>query len=204
MVDCILSFTGPLKFGQLPLHKDDDGKLVCEGPRSSEMLSVLIKNGFDVNQTTGEMTSLVRALQYVKFLSDWPGVVGVVKDMAPMIQDINQQHPDDDGNTALMYWISHPKYHFPPITVEESLSLEIAELLLDHGASLTSRDKDGDTPLHIATLNCCPSVVQLFINRGADVHATNNKGETALHLATSGRCVAPGVDWATYSSAALL
>lgn len=162
------------------------------------MLSVLIKHGLDVNQTTGEMTSLVRALQYVKCLHGWLGVVGVVKDTVPMIQDINQQHPDDDDNTALMHWLSLPEFRLPPVTVGESLFLEITELLLDHGASLTSRDKDGDTPLHIATLNCYPSVVQLFINHGADVHATNNEGETALHLATSRTCVAPGVDWADY------
>ncbi|CAI6097217.1 unnamed protein product [Clonostachys chloroleuca] len=198
MVDCILSFTGPLKFGQLPLHEDDGGELVCQGPLSSEMLSVLIKHGLDVNQTTGEMTSLVRALQYVKCLHGWLGVVGVVKDTVPMIQDINQQHPDDDDNTALMHWLSLPEFRLPPVTVGESLFLEITELLLDHGASLTSRDKDGDAPLHIATLNCYPSVVQLFINHGADVHATNNEGETALHLATSRTCVAPGVDWADY------
>ncbi|VUC28129.1 unnamed protein product [Clonostachys rosea] len=179
-IEAEVSVTGPLKIGQLPSYQARlPGISSYQGPPSSEMLSVLIKHGLDVNQTSGSRTLLMYALRHLKWSKD---TIGVVKDMVPLIRDINQQLPDGfpgDDDTALMYWLRSPN---GGERLGEALCLEVTGLLLDHGASLTSRNWRGDTPLHIATAECYPSVVKVLINRGADVSASNNNGETPLHM----------------------
>ncbi|CAH0050753.1 unnamed protein product [Clonostachys solani] len=189
MTEYILSLFGPLKNGQYPLHRKCLRAGCFKSPRSSEMLSVLINHGLDVNQTVERMPLLMHALRLVKILTN---TIGVVKDLLSMIQDIDQQDLDS-GDTSLMFWLRDSQ-EMAGKPGEEALCLEITKLLLDHGASLDSRNKRGDTPLHIATAHSYPSVVQLLIDRGADVNATGNRGQTALHWATSGTCSDPGVD----------
>lgn len=62
--------------------------------------------------------------------------------------------------------------------------LEIARYLLDHGASLTAKDVDGDLPLHWAAYAGKAEVAGLLIERGAEIEAINRDQNTALHYAT--------------------
>lgn len=65
---------------------------------------------------------------------------------------------------------------------------ELSQLLLDHGASLDSKDKEGFTLLMQAVLSMeAPAdrdrMVQWLLSKGVDPNATNDRGDTAYKLA---------------------
>ncbi|MFC1650656.1 ankyrin repeat domain-containing protein [Candidatus Latescibacterota bacterium] len=65
----------------------------------------------------------------------------------------------------------------------EKAFLEIIEILLDNGADINKRDKDGWTPLHYAVKNALHREAELLLKRGASVNATLDDGDTPLHIA---------------------
>jgi len=65
---------------------------------------------------------------------------------------------------------------------------DIMKYLIEHGVDLNCKNKEGNTPLHIAA---CPyprvedlKTVKLLIENGADINAKNINGETPLHNAS--------------------
>jgi peptidoglycan/LPS O-acetylase OafA/YrhL len=56
----------------------------------------------------------------------------------------------------------------------------IVTMLLDAGAALERRNRDGSTPLHVAAFMGLPAVVELLLERGADPAAANGAGKTPL------------------------
>jgi ankyrin repeat protein len=72
---------------------------------------------------------------------------------------------------------------------DESAQCAVMKSLLEHGADVDARDKNGTTPLLRAVRNRCAGAVQTLIDADADLTITNAKGSTAAHLArvTSGR-----------------
>ena len=52
--------------------------------------------------------------------------------------------------------------------------------LLREGADVTTRDADGNTPLHLAALHGHTDCVRALLDRGADANATNNAAATPL------------------------
>lgn len=64
--------------------------------------------------------------------------------------------------------------------------LQLAELLLDHGAAHDARDKAGKPPLHHAVVSTCKQMVTLLLAKGADPNARDKAGDTPLHRAIIG------------------
>jgi ankyrin repeat protein len=71
-------------------------------------------------------------------------------------------------------------------------ALDVARLLIDRGADIAAKDKDGRTPLHHSSyyqpkefLARCNSLreTHLLIDRGADIAAKDKFGRTPLHIA---------------------
>jgi len=60
--------------------------------------------------------------------------------------------------------------------------IDCIKLLIENGADVHLKDKDGRTPLHV---NQDPSVIALLIEAGADVNAQGLNGYTALFLTES-------------------
>ena len=66
---------------------------------------------------------------------------------------------------------------------------ELSQILLDHGASLEARDREGFTLLMQAVLSMEVAadrdrMVRWLLSKGVDPNATNDRGETAYQLAT--------------------
>ena len=65
---------------------------------------------------------------------------------------------------------------------------ELSQFLLDHGASLESRDREGFTLLMQAVLSMEPppvrdAMIEWLLSKGADPNAKNDRGDTAYQLA---------------------
>jgi ankyrin repeat protein len=71
----------------------------------------------------------------------------------------------DYGSTALMY-------------AAQNGHLDCVMQLIDHGASVQARNKDGFTPLHFATT---VDIVRVLLKHGAGVNAVNGDKQTPLH-----------------------
>jgi len=74
-----------------------------------------------------------------------------------------------------------------PIHFAVNSSLEIMQLLIDHGADVNVKDQKGKTPLHIVAA-VKPSIekMQLLIDNGADVNAVDQDGKTPLSYVLQG------------------
>lgn len=61
--------------------------------------------------------------------------------------------------------------------------VQMIKLLLDSGADIHARDKNGATPLHRAVRNRCANAVKFLLDAGADATLRNKPGSTPFHLA---------------------
>ena len=62
-------------------------------------------------------------------------------------------------------------------------NVDIARMLIERGANVSTQDEDGPTALHLASENDV-DLARMLIERGADVSARKKDGWTALHLAS--------------------
>lgn len=64
-----------------------------------------------------------------------------------------------------------------------SKHIDVARLLLEHGANVNAKQQVGWTPLHSAIHNRHAEMIILLLNYGADVHLANDEGLTPIYLA---------------------
>ena len=131
----------------------------------------LIAGGEDLN-ATAEMgsTPLMQAAR--------SGSLPAVKAILELKPNVNAA--DQSGRTSLnwslyMYRLSRdPRYS------------EISRALLDHGATVDHRDKNGKTYLMFALDSGDFDTAKALVERGVDVNSADSKGNTALMCATKG------------------
>ena len=78
---------------------------------------------------------------------------------------------DVDGATPL-HWVC------------QSGHIDLAQLLIKHGADAVAEDNDGSTPLHWASESPHVELAQLLVRHGAKVTAEDKGGSTPLHWAS--------------------
>lgn len=91
--------------------------------------------------------------------------------LTAMITEKTVALSDNTGNTLLH------------LTVKKGESLAAATLILDRKGNLNSRNKAGDTALHLAVRQNEKEMGELLISRGADIFAPNAEGHSPLYLA---------------------
>ncbi|CAK4331069.1 unnamed protein product, partial [Aphanomyces euteiches] len=67
----------------------------------------------------------------------------------------------------------------------EGVSVEVIGLLVSAGADLAFKDRDGNTPLHIALINENRQTAVSLLRNNADIMATNLAGQRAVDCTTS-------------------
>jgi len=64
--------------------------------------------------------------------------------------------------------------------------IDVARLLIEHGADVAAQSEHGTTPLHLASFGGHVGLSRLLIEYGADAAAQSNDGTTPLHRASFG------------------
>lgn len=93
-----------------------------------------------------------------------------------------------DANPRLVDAQDENQYQDLPLHIAAATgNLEIARLLLSHGAEVDSHDSDRSTPLHVAAVRRQPEMVALLLAKGADPVFQDNNGAWSLTFAASSR-----------------
>lgn len=80
--------------------------------------------------------------------------------------------------------LHHPQFGVTPLTWASLAGHQNAvAYLLDAGADINGRNRDGSTPLHAAAFLGRADIVDLLIRRGVDVKVRSPNGETAINPA---------------------
>ena len=113
------------------------------------------------------------------------GDLDAVKQHIAAGTDLNQKDPNPNGGKASALGIAAAFGH-----------TEVAIALIEGGANMNQRDKDGSTPLISAAFLCHTEIVQALLDNGADKNARNNSGSTALEGVEIPWALAKGIyDW---------
>jgi hypothetical protein len=83
--------------------------------------------------------------------------------------DLNQLDPDEQGDKDSCLGVAAAFGH-----------KDVVLALIEAGADIDYRNKNGSTPLHIAAFFCYPEITKALIDKGADKNAVDNEGGTAL------------------------
>ena len=83
--------------------------------------------------------------------------------------DVNQLDPDEQGDKDSCLGVAAAFGH-----------KDVVLALIEAGADIGYRNKNGSTPLHIAAFFCYPEITKTLIDKGADKNAVDNEGGTAL------------------------
>src|SRR5260221_6327397 len=110
-------------------------------------------------------------------LASQHGLSGIVALLLKLGADVDAQ--DNDAMTPLL-WVSQGLTPFGDAS--QTRITETAQLLLEHGASVHARNKNGQMPLHTASHHGRSDIVALLLKLGADVDAQDNDAMTLLSV----------------------
>ncbi|XP_072269252.1 ankyrin repeat and SOCS box protein 10 isoform X2 [Pyxicephalus adspersus] len=159
-----------LRYGANPNVESQDGILplhCCKTPESFRCAKLLLQYGAHINRQTEEeeFTPLHVAAQHALLEHvDLYLRYGAAVDK----RSIN-------GETPLSVACSHPQ-----APQELDRYYQVCKHLIKNGANIHTRDKDQQSPLHLACKTANPQVVELLLEQGAEVNAMSYSGNTAM------------------------
>lgn len=126
-----------------------------------------LKNGADINARYEDSPALIDAVNW--------GNVEIVKYLVENGADIENMN-NIYGNTALMRTAD-------TMYVESEICIEIAQYLLEKGANINAKTRNGWTALMYASCKGHFDMVKFLVENGADINAITDNGYTALNSA---------------------
>ncbi len=79
------------------------------------------------------------------------------------------------------------RYYGKPITKSEKNDIELAKVVIDNGANIDDKDRNGHTALHYCIYYKNYELMVFLINNGANVNIQDNNGNTPLIISLN-RC----------------
>jgi ankyrin repeat protein len=116
--------------------------------------------------------------QTALYMSSSPGYTEVVQSLIDRGADPNTECDDWNDNYQVVKWT-------PLHVALRKGRMEIARVLLEHGADVNYQDKFGKSSLHLASRHRSNDLARLLLDHGANLNALDTWGETALHSASS-------------------
>jgi hypothetical protein len=155
-----------------------------------ELVELLVEHGADVNARTADGSTALAVAKELGWAPSAALLAGHGATDAPPPPTMGIRQAAGEGNLqAVVSWLHHGAYRIPGApSLEQDLlfaacegHLEVARLLLDHGADVNATDPEsGCTPLIGAALEGHADVVELLLDRGASIDAVTCRGDTAL------------------------
>ncbi len=142
--------------------KEDEVKVLLDKTAKKSTADVEHKNQCSQNWT---------ALNYAVYTGNVKLSESVFKSFLEKKGDINALTSCNDDNWALLHYAVYYG------------NFDMVGFLIDKGANIEIRSKEGKTPLHLAVEEAKQNIINLLLDRGADIEAKNNDGRTPLYLA---------------------
>ncbi|MDG7055225.1 MAG: ankyrin repeat domain-containing protein, partial [Wolbachia endosymbiont of Menacanthus eurysternus] len=139
----------------------------------------LINNSSITQRSIRHVASVWRyASQYGKLIDDFYFTCGEQK-YTPL------RLLDESGDyEAVRRILTHMEgKHLDRSSARYKRELDIVRYLVKKGANVNAKDKNGNTPLHFATMVGKVDIAKVLLKHNADVNAENNEGRTALYYA---------------------
>ena len=182
------------KVDQKDMYGDTVLHIVTMGATTNEVLKLLVSKGAPINERNKQgVTPLQLAVEknlgaHVLFYANsgadinaedkeanTPLTLALHKKDIEMIQTLitkkNVTAKDSAGNTPLHTAILH------------DAPFDYIQYIVNTGADVNARNKDGDSVLYLATQKNMKNVGELLIDKGADIFATNMQNYSPLRLA---------------------
>lgn len=153
----------------IPLH-------IAVIAQSEEIVAYLIEKGSSVNAANGYGNT---PLHEAARLSH-PGLLRFLMSKGADINAANHR-----GSTPLHHLCYGPSHSSSSSSSSSSSmnQLECLRRLLDAGALVDAKDRDGVTPLHVCAQNGFIDGAQRLLHAGADARAKDNTGRSAMDIA---------------------
>ena len=191
------------KWGQTPLHLVSRGTYISQDQGVS-LVRLLLEHGVDVHaQDTYHETALHSAafigrLEIARVLLDHGAGVSAQNEEGETPLDVvtRGQYPQNGVGIArlLLEHANRQKDGWTPLhSAAFNGNVEIAQVLLDHGAIADAENEQGESPLHIVARRKYPipedgvRIAQLLLENGADVNRGRRNKWTPLHSAAFNR-----------------
>ena len=174
-------------YGDTPLH------IATMAGMKTSILEKLVKSGADINERNKKgVTPLALAVEHqwtehIDFYAkggadihaeDMEGktplsrALDISLDMTKkLVNSSNASSRDSMGNTPLH------------IAIERGASLDQITYLIECGADINARNRNGDSPLFLAVKNNLRAVGEILLAKQADVFATNTENYSPLRMA---------------------
>lgn len=149
------------------------------------ILSLLIKNGADLNETCESYIVTLLHKTILRLASVWER--GQLDEIFAHINFLleNGARPavmyEPNERTCLHFFVREINIEVFPGATEKVIGL-----LLKYGININVTDGIGMTPLHYAVGTNNLSATIFLIDNGADIHALTKEGNTPLHIAAAG------------------
>eukprot|EP01012_Entosiphon_sulcatum_P055783 TRINITY_DN7829_c0_g1_i1.p1 TRINITY_DN7829_c0_g1~~TRINITY_DN7829_c0_g1_i1.p1 ORF type:complete len:2451 (+),score=352.13 TRINITY_DN7829_c0_g1_i1:70-7422(+) len=180
-------------------NEGDCALLMAIEEKRSDIVQILLRNGAaaDRPETPNRQPVLLAAalcsggVELLQILLAHGASISTVDEGRGMgVLDVAVQHNNIEMVRFLMHEPAlsvrpdHVNGNMPPLFRAARNGLtDVAQLLVDAGASLELPDKNGFTPLCAAVLGDHHDTVEYLLTAGSDVHARVVQGSTALHIA---------------------